>query len=51
MLVIFLSVNRSFGFFASWSDLFGTNNTTGQIVAPRHQGGGTADADPVAGHG
>ncbi|HKB29703.1 MAG TPA: alpha/beta hydrolase-fold protein [Streptosporangiaceae bacterium] len=40
MLVIFLSVNRSFGFFASWSDLFGTNNTTGQIVAPRHQNGG-----------
>jgi hypothetical protein len=39
MLVIFLSVNKSFGFFASWSDLFGTNNSTGQIVAPGHPGG------------
>ena len=40
MLVIFLSVNKSFGFFASWSDLFGTNNSTGQIVAPSNPGGG-----------
>ncbi len=40
MLVIFLSVNKSFGFFASWQDLFGTNNTTGVIVAPSHQAGG-----------
>ncbi|HUK68893.1 MAG TPA: hypothetical protein VLW50_09115 [Streptosporangiaceae bacterium] len=40
MLVIFLSVNKSFGFFASWPDLFGTNNTTGVIVAPHHQSGG-----------
>ena len=40
MLVLFLSVNKSFGFFASWSDLFGTNNTTGVIVAPQHQSGG-----------
>ena len=40
MLVIFLSVNKSFGFFASWSDLFGTNSATGVIVAPRHQTGG-----------
>jgi Putative esterase len=39
MLVLFLSVNKSFGFFASWSDLFGTNDGTGQIVAPRHPGG------------
>ncbi|MGE5292489.1 MAG: alpha/beta hydrolase [Micromonosporaceae bacterium] len=38
MLVLFLSVNRSFGFFASWSDLFGTNHTTGVIVAPDRQG-------------
>ncbi len=40
MLVLFLSVNKSFGFFASWSDLLGTNNTTGVIVAPRHPSGG-----------
>ncbi len=40
MLVIFLSVNKSFGFFASWSDLLGTNNTTGVIVAPSHQADG-----------
>jgi len=40
MLVLFLSVNKSFGFFASWSDLFGTNNTTGVIVVPQHQSGG-----------
>ncbi len=39
MLVIFLSVNKSFGFFASWPDLFGTNNSTGQIVTPGQPGG------------
>ena len=39
MLVLFLSVNRSFGFFASWSDLFGTNHATGVIVAPDRPGG------------
>jgi hypothetical protein len=39
MLVLFLSVNRSFGFFASWSDLLGRNHATGVIVAPaRHNG-------------
>ena len=45
MLVIFLSVNRSFGFFASWTDLFGTNDTTGAIVAPHRPG--SSQAPPV----
>jgi Putative esterase len=46
MLVIFLSVNKSFGFFASWTDLFGTNDTTGVIVAPHRAGG--SQAPPIS---
>jgi putative esterase len=30
--VVFVSVNRAYGFYASWSDLLGTNHTVAQVV-------------------
>jgi Putative esterase len=49
MLVLFLSVNSSFGFFASWSDLLGTNHATGVIVTPPRPGGGEPARSQTAG--
>lgn len=40
LLLIFLSVNASGEFFATWSDLFGTNHTTGVIAPASHAASG-----------
>ena len=44
LALVFVYVNRTYEFYASWSDLFGTNYVAGKIVAVQHGAG-----RPVAG--
>jgi len=44
--MVFVSVNRTYEFYSSWSDLLGTNRVAGAIVAVGHQGGQPASAQP-----
>jgi len=49
--VVFVSVNRTYEFYASWSDLLGTDHSVAQVVAARAGGTGALTAgraSPVA---
>jgi len=42
--VVFVSVNRTYEFYASWSDLLGTDHSAAQVVAARPGGTGAVTA-------
>ena len=42
--VVFVSVNRTYEFYASWSDLLGTDHSVAQVVAARPGGTGAVTA-------
>jgi hypothetical protein len=47
--LVFVYVNRTYEFYASWSDLFGTNYVAGKIVAVQQGAGGAGAGAPGAG--
>jgi putative esterase len=44
--MVFVSVNRTYEFYSSWSDLLGTNQVAGTVVAVKH-GAGPTGAGPA----
>jgi hypothetical protein len=47
--LVFVYVNRTYEFYASWSDLFGTSYIPGKIVAVQQSAGGPGARGPGAG--